>query len=61
MLAGDHPHSFPGWRQRVLDSVYEVSSASNPRTSNAIADDALEMEICSGEQNEADLIAGEGY
>lgn len=60
MLAGDHPHPFPGWRQRVLDSVYEVSSPSSPRTHHANSDDALEMEVCNREQIEADFLAGEG-
>ncbi len=59
MLAGDHPHPFPGWRQRVLDSVCEVPSPSYPRTNHAIADGVLEMEVCNREPIEADFIADE--
>ena len=60
MLARDHPHPFPGWWQRVLNPVYEVSSAPSTRTDHAIADGVLEMEVCIREKRKADFLAGEG-
>ena len=59
MLAGDHPHPFPGWRQRVLDSVCEVPSSPYHRTNHASADGVLEVEVYNKEKRKADFRVGE--